>query len=87
LQWDVREGGRFEVRTCRTMHIWAGACDGAGDGRDGRPLGSISVRWRAPAEDRATICRISWRPGTGGSEELMWQALHTLAGVAAARRR
>jgi hypothetical protein len=85
VEWDVSEGGRFEVRTCRTLSIWAGARDGTAVGQDAQPIGLVSVRWHAPAEDRATICRLSWRPTDGGSEELVWQALQTLAGVSSER--
>ena len=78
LQWDVAEGGRYEVRTCRTMLIWPGLSDDMERG-DAAPIGSVSVRWNMPTDDQATITRVAWHPSRG-SQSLVWHALEVLAG-------
>jgi len=81
LQWDVSEGGRFEVRDCRTLLIWPGYNGPFGPAGDAAPLGSVSLRWNTPNDRQATITRIAWHP-TKGNEELVWQSLEALAGWA-----
>ena len=87
VQWDVTEGGRFEVCTCRRLVIWPGAGEASYPGEERRePIAAISIRWHTPAHDSATVCRLAWRPAGGGSEALVWQGLRALGGATPARR-
>lgn len=81
LQWDVSEGGRFEVRDCRTLLIWPGYNDTTDAAVGTAPLGAVSLRWNTPDDNQATITRVAWHP-TKGNEELVWQSLEALAGWA-----
>jgi hypothetical protein len=84
VQWDISEGGRFEVRNCRRLLIWPGAGEAPPHVHD-EPIGSISIRWHAPTQESATISRLGWHPAAGGSEALVWRALQTLAGPTGVR--
>ncbi len=78
LQWDISEGGRYEIRTCRTLMIWPGRIDHDHGGKP-EPIGSITVRWNMPTDNQVMMTRIAWHP-RHGSETLVWQALEVLAG-------
>jgi hypothetical protein len=46
----------------------------------GNPVGLFVIRWGHPAPQTATIERIAWDPGQGGSADEVRQVIDALAG-------
>jgi hypothetical protein len=80
-QYDVHVGGRFEAMG-HSIFIWSGphTCRQTSRRCRARLLGWVTVVWEAPRAGTALLASLAWRPGVGGSEEEVWQALATLAG-------
>ena len=75
--FDVTRGGRYDARTASTLLLWSGPLQAHGS----RPVGSVVVRWGAPAEGVATIREVSWRTDHPAREAQIWRALEVLAGA------
>ena len=75
--FDVARGGRYDARTASTLLLWSGPLQAPG----ARPVGSVVVRWDAPAPGMATIREVSWRSDHPARESQIWRALEVLAGT------
>lgn len=79
-KWRREKGGRFDPRVASIV-LWSGpTCSD-----NSRPMGSFSVRWRHPTEDKATIYLICWDESQGGSIGEVCRAVEVLAGSLVAR--
>jgi hypothetical protein len=77
-QFDVKAGGRFDVRMNGTIYLWSPDEHPAG-GR-GAPVGLFRIRWEHPAPGQATICRLAWDPECCSEDELL-RAIEVLSGA------
>ncbi len=80
-QGDRAHGGRYESRDATTavmLLIWPAI--GVSRERPAGLQGSAHFHWRTPFDGEVTLYRIGWDPLAGGSEELVWEELETLAG-------
>ena len=76
-RWGVDAGGRFEAQDDMVL-LWSGsfvACSSP------RPIGGLTIRWRWPTHDSATIEQLRWHPSYSTPNELL-QAVDVLAGLA-----
>jgi len=80
-QGDRTRGGRFDSRYDDggvAILIWP-APPRRWDRRE-VPQGEADFHWQTPFQGEVTLWRLGWDPDEGGGEELVWEALETLAG-------
>jgi hypothetical protein len=80
--WGQNSTDRAEKRDT-TIVIWQGRRGLVGQAS--APTGSFSITWDRPVVDQASITRIEWDPSSGGSEDVVRQAINSLAGWPVAR--
>ena len=73
----VDQGGCYDARPAATLLLWSDPLNASG----AHPIGAVSVRWHAPAPDRATIHRIAWTTDHPAREAQLWRAVEVLAGA------
>jgi hypothetical protein len=79
-QWHVHKGGRFQT-VGSTLLLWSGARQGApAPGARSRIMAFAVAERNSSSPGVATITRLAWRRGLGGSASVMWHALELLAG-------
>jgi hypothetical protein len=80
-RWDLDAGGRFDVDRDAVL-LWSGSATGLSSAK---PIARLTIRWRHPTPDRATIDRFAWDPAWGDGEAELRRAIGVLSGLLPAR--